>query len=130
MALSFGCGIEDLIDDLRSELNSDTDFAPTSLAGKTFQGTVNSGTGGLLNTGSFTITFTGTSFSLVDSAGNDSGTYTYTKTGANLATAVLNSVDGDSTTATITFPSPTSGSYSAVKTTGAPGTQTGTFIMN
>ena len=41
MALSFGCGMPELIDDLRSELNNDTDFAPTSLAGKTFQGTVN-----------------------------------------------------------------------------------------
>ena len=129
MTLSLGCDLE-VVEDLNQP---STGFAPPSLDGKIGVTTITSGTGDAANTGSTTITFSSSTYSEVGdgvNTGNDSGTYTYTKTGPNTATAVMNSVDSDSITASLTFTSPTSGSFSAVQTIGTHGTQDGSFIFN
>ena len=134
MTLTLGCDIDDLIDDSKDDVEESVGFAPSSLDGKIAVNNIFTGTGDFATTGNSTITFSSNTYIIVGdgvNTGNDSGTYTYTKTGANMATLVGNSsVDGDSNTVTLSFTSPTSGSYSAVKTSGDPGTQTGTFIIN
>ena len=78
MALSFGCGMPELIDDLRDELK---DNAPYSMNGKILNGTRTYWSTGFLPDGSFTLTFTDTTFSLVNIGGStETGTYTYSNT--------------------------------------------------
>jgi len=146
MTLTFGCGIEDLIDDLRSELNDDEDFAPALLAEKTFHGMKLSGTGEFSSsTASFTLSFTDSTFSKVYEGGSTrTGTYTYSKTGPKSAVIKLYyarvlrfdpatrrwvEVDQQTVTYTLTFTSATQCHYSGVITTGGTGTTTGTLSL-
>ncbi len=132
IALSFGCGIDGLIDDLRAGLKDDVEeeltFAPASFDGKTFRGTVISGTDNMNTSGNFTISFAGTTYYLVDSGGLDSGTYTYTKTSNNTGTVVLAETGAEIVTAVATFTSATAGNYLA--TAGVDGQETGSFILD
>ena len=131
MALSFGCGVEELIDDLRSELNDDEDFAPTSLDGKTLHLSTNSASEGPTS-GIYTITFTGAVYTINDNSTSNSGTYTYNKTASNQGKIVFVSGSGTENIS-LSFTSHTSGNYSLVHTAGSgeiTGQETGTFIIN
>ena len=132
ISLSLGCGIDDFIDDLKDEFEDDADFAPTSLAGRTLNHTISGGSGDAASSGSFTISYYGTTYNLTDTGGtmaNETGTYTYTRTGPNTAVLQIISNDGDAGTHTFTFTSATTGSYSYVSTAGDSATQTGSFTL-
>ena len=129
MALSFGCGIDDLIDDVKDEIEDEVAFAPTSLSGKTIHGSRTQNAGFFDTPGSFTLSFiNGNSFVLVDTGGTDQGTYTYTKTSSITGTVVLTQTGVDGTVNVVaTFTSATGGTYIMVED-GEP--ETGTFTMN
>ena len=137
LALSFGCGLDtelsDWLNDKADEFKDEiTAFAPDLIDGKTAHMSIMFGSGESPTTGSFTITYSTTTYSLADTGGtmtNETGTYSYDKTASNQATIVHMS-DGDSGTISLTFLSHTSGNYSYVNTVGSAATQTGTFILN
>ena len=138
MALSFGCGIEGLIDDLRNELKDDiggsVDFAPDSIDGVTLHGTFTSGTGDFASSAGWTLSIDSGIFVLVEVAdGTTTGPYTYTKTGPNTATWVLTfAADAFNTDGTVTilttFTSATTGTYISTGSGGITGTQSGSFF--
>jgi len=116
--------------------DDEDNLAPDSVAGKTYQVTVTSGTGVFSSTGTATLAFAsdGTYTITGDgvNVGNDTGTYTYARTDADNATIVLTStgnVPGVQLNYVFVFTSETAGTFSGTITTppSAAGTQTGTF---
>ncbi len=130
LALSFGCGIEDLIKDLREDLK---DYAPYSLAGRTLHGTRTSHSGSFDTAGPFTLTFTDTAFTLVNTTGGttETGTYTYSKTFTNAGTIVLTDpTEVGNVTYEISFTSDTASTYTATGSGELTGSETGIFHRN
>ena len=137
MALSFGCDLGLVPDETGQGAagsagnGGSADFAPDSITDVTLFGTSNPGTGDFDTSGNFTISFTGTTYYLVDSGGLDSGTYTYTKTSNNTGTVVLAETDGAGiVTAVATFTSATAGNYLATGSGEITGQETGSFILD
>ena len=135
IALSFGCGIDGLIDDLRAELKDDIEeeltFAPTSIDGKTVHGSRLTNSGDFDTPGSFTITYVGSTFYMVDSGGTETGTYIYTKTSSNTGTVVYTETGVAGTVTSVgTFASATAGTYINTGGGGITGQETGTFTID
>ena len=80
------------MDEQAEEFKEDfTALAPDSIDGKTAHMSIIFGSGESPSSGSFTVTYTTTTYSLTDTGGtmtNETGTYTYTKTANNQATMV------------------------------------------
>ena len=135
ISLSLGCGIDDFIADLKDELEDGEEFAPTSLAGRTLNHTISGGSGDAASSGSFTISYYGTTYNLTDTGGtmaNETGTYTYTKRANDEAKIVM--VGGpdplqNTYEIVLSFTSHTSGSYRSSQMNGDSATQTGTFTL-
>lgn len=101
------------------------EFAPTSIAGKTFVvGTVSPTT----ERGTEVATFTDTMYTIPahGTVAEETGTYTYNKTASNAATLVLTPTTGAGTSVELAFSSKNTGTFTA--TGGAPvSTSTGRF---
>lgn len=108
--------------------------SPSTVAGRTFQMAVSSGSFPFASSGAFRAlpSALDTTYAIVPISGNISastGTYTYTKTGASTATlSFADSVTG-TLTASCTFNTASSGSYVLTSTSFPGGSQTGTFFM-
>jgi hypothetical protein len=127
MAFSLGCGGG------RGPFlpGSSSDFAPTSISGETTAHTITSGSGDYGSSGTFTLTFTATTFVLTGGPGiaDESGSYVYTRNSGTSGTIALTRSAGGLTTAALTFSSATAGSYVVTGSAGLSGTQTGTFTL-
>ena len=110
--------------------NGDDDLAPGSVAGKSYQVTVSSGTGLFATTGVATLIFNadGTYTTTGDqNIAQDNGTYTYTKVSSDTSEITLNSavVPGFQATYVFTYTNEREGNFTASLPSGD--TQTGTF---
>jgi len=105
------------------------DLAPASVAGRTAVVIITSGTGLFASTGGYRLVLTATGYQIVPVTSTvlpSSGTYTWSKTGANSATTVIvNAQTGVAATQSIVFSSPTVGTFSTSSIVGA---QSGSFI--
>jgi len=113
-----------------SSNNGDEDWAPDSVAGKSYQVTVSSGTGLFATTGVATLTFNtdGTYTTTGDqNISQDNGAYTYTKVSSDTGEFTLNSVvfPGFQATYVFTYTREKAGNFTASLPSGD--TQTGTF---
>lgn len=105
------------------------DFAPANVSGRTALVIITSGTGAFATAGGYRLVLTGTGYQVVPLTATvlpSSGSYTYSKTGANsAAVSIVNGQTGISAIQSIAFSSPTNGIFS---TSSVVGTQTGSFI--
>ena len=108
--------------------------APDSIAGRGIAATVNSGSGVFASSGKFLflphLDGTYDVFNSGSAVADNSGTYTYTRTGANSATLTfIDSILGASYSNALAFNNGHSGSY-MITNFSLGGSQTGTFVLN
>lgn len=107
--------------------------APISVRGKKFDVTISSGNGSLASSGTYFLSFSQVSsyYSITRLAGNvvnSFGTATYSRTGANQGnTSFSDAALGLNSLATLTFSGRSQGTYNSTVTSGAPGSQSGSF---
>ena len=125
LQVALGCGSDS---DSGSSGQAPVIEAPASMSGRTFDGTVATGSGVLASTGTFRISFAASTYAVlgdgVDVA-NSNGTYTYSAVGAVGTAAFVDSGLGSGNFA-FTYTSANTGTYSANNTAG--GIQAGTFV--
>ena len=103
--------------------------APSSIAGKTYRGTISSGSGNFASTGTFTVTFGSATYSITGDGANtinSNGTYTYSPVGS-LGTATASDSAIGLLVMAFTYNSSNSGNYAASASPGF-GSQTGSFV--
>ena len=101
--------------------------APSSLAGRTIDVTINSGSGFFATTGTFRVSFGGSNYAIQGdgvNVGNSIGFYSYAAVGAVGTAVFIDSLVGDGNFA-FTYTSSSRGTYSANAAIG--GFQSGTF---
>ena len=108
--------------------------SPATIGGRTFVGTVTSGTSPFATFGSFRFipSALDTSYAIVPISGNteaDTGTHTYTKTGSTTANLSFLNADSIAFTISANFNTANSGSY-VLTSSSIGGSQTGTFSMH
>jgi hypothetical protein len=106
--------------------------SPMSLAGRTIQLTISSGSFPLASSGSYRFlpSALDSAYAIVPISGSiaaSTGTHTYTKTAANTASLTLADSVGGALTVNCTFSTANSGSYVLTRSGG--GSQTGTFFL-
>lgn len=115
-------------DSAGTDVVEDVVTAPASLSGRTYLGTVSSGSGAFASTGTFTVAFTSASDYEITGDGthttSSSGTYTYSSSGAQGTASMSDFVLG-SFTITLEFTSTDAGNYAA--DAGGGHEQSGTF---
>ena len=108
--------------------------APVSIGGRSFNHSINHGSGPFSSSGTFLFRAGGASgdtsgsYTIIGSGGvtNSTGTYNYTTTAANTATLLRQDSLIGSVTESLTFLTPNNGTFSS---TAAGGTQDGTFFF-
>jgi len=116
--------------------NGGTTNAPASLAGKTMTQTITSGTAPFTSVGTSVIQLGGTlgdttgNFISTGSGGvtNSTGTFSFVMTSGSTATLVLQDSVLGQVTESLTFQTPTSGTFASSRSGG--GTQAGSFITD
>jgi hypothetical protein len=108
--------------------------SPDSLAGRTIQLTASSGTPPFASSGSarFLPSANDSSYAIVPLSPtilSSSGTYTYSKNGANAAVLSAADVVAGAVSTAVTFSTPNSGSYVQTSTSFPGSSQTGTFFL-
>ncbi|PAW76968.1 MAG: hypothetical protein B9S33_20500 [Pedosphaera sp. Tous-C6FEB] len=106
--------------------------SPNSIAGRTFQLTISSGSFPLASSGSYRFlpSALDSAYAIVPISGSiaaSSGTHTYTKTGLNTASLALADSVGGALTVNCTFSTANSGSFVLTRSGG--GSQSGTFFL-
>jgi hypothetical protein len=122
-----GCG-----DDSINNSSNSSAPAPSSLAGKSYRLTINTGTGGFATTGTSTVAFSNTEDTykvLGDGVNsfNSSGAYTYTANGSQGNVAVVDSAILNGSFI-LTYTSSTTGTYQALAEFDPDANQTASFI--
>lgn len=108
--------------------------SPSSIAGRTIQLTISSGSFPFANSGAYRFlpSALDSSYAIVPISGSVSastGTHIFTKTGANTATLTFVDNDVGILTASCTFTTASAGSYVLTSTSFPGGSQTGTFFL-
>lgn len=106
--------------------------SPASVAGRTIQMTISSGTSPFASSGGFRFlpSALDSTYAIVPTSGSvlaSSGTYNYSKTGDSTAALSLIDSVASSVTANCTFTTPSSGTY--ILTGASGGSQSGTFVL-